>query len=154
MLVVLTAGLFVCSCNRDSSGASGAAAADAPGKSAQSTGGGACALPGDWTGTYPPGPYPFSGQPISIRFDAGGTGETDSARAHANTFSWKVEGKELTFHGADATPKGGRYSCKPTEQGKYNLTFAADCSTVSLALVSDPCHGRATTMNGMTVKRK
>jgi hypothetical protein len=146
-------GLLTCSCSKDSSGG-GAAVPDVPGKAPQTTGGGACAMPGEWGGTYPPGPYPFSGQPISLRFDANGTGESDSARAHANSFAWKVEGKELTFHGTDAAAKGGRFTCKPGELGKYALTFSADCATVSLALTSDPCHGRAITMNGMSIKRK
>src|SRR5690242_10940202 len=57
-------------------------------------GGGACSIVGEWTGTYPPGPYPFSGTPFDISFKADGAGLTKSQRAD-NEFAWTVEGGTL-----------------------------------------------------------
>jgi hypothetical protein len=110
----------------------------------------ACSIVGDWSGTYPPGPYPFSGTPINFAFRADGTGESRSTRA-TSPVVWHMEGANLSMHGTTSgtTP----YSCKREDEGKYSLGFSADCSTVTFGLVSDPCTGRATTANGMSLSR-
>ncbi len=110
----------------------------------------ACSIVGDWNGVYPPGPYPFSGSPINFSFRADGTGESKSSRANSPVV-WHMDGANLSMHGTvnGTTP----YSCKIADEGKYSLTFAADCSTVKFGLVSDPCVGRGTTANGMSLNR-
>jgi hypothetical protein len=111
----------------------------------------ACSIVGDWNGVYPPGPYPFSGTPITMSFRADNTGETKSSRA-TSPIVWRMDGANLSMHGTQSgtTP----YSCKREDEGKYSLTFSADCSTVKLGLVSDPCVGRGTTANNMSLTRK
>ncbi|MEP7121997.1 MAG: hypothetical protein ABJE95_13845 [Byssovorax sp.] len=114
--------------------------------------GGACSLVGSWTGVYPPGPYPFSGRPLEVTLNADGTGSTASERATAE-LAWKADGSTLTFHGTKPG-NGGRYSCKVEEEAKMTTELSADCSTLTVHLVSDPCKGRALTLNGISLKRK
>lgn len=111
---------------------------------------GTCSIVGDWNGVYPPGPYPFSGSPIAFSFKADGTGQSNSSRANS-PIVWRMDGANLAMHGTTSgtTP----YSCKREDEGKYSLTYTADCNTVKLGLVSDPCTGRGTTANGMSLAR-
>ena len=111
---------------------------------------GPCSIVGDWNGVYPPGPYPFSGTPLTFSFRADGTGESKSSRANSPV-AWHMDGANLSFHGT--TPPTTRFSCKVEDEGKYSLTFSADCSTVKFGLVSDPCAGRAATANNMSLTR-
>src|SRR5579871_4309605 len=90
--------------------------------------GGACSFVGEWGGTYPPGPYPFSGTPFEFSFKADGTGTTKSARADSE-IAWKVEGSVFQIHGVKTT-KGGRFTCRAEDVGKWGFTFSPDCSTV------------------------
>jgi hypothetical protein len=122
--------------------------AAAPAKAA----GGACSLVGSWTGVYPPGPYPFSGHPLEMTFNADGTGSTASERATAE-LAWKGDGSTATFHGTKPG-NGGRYSCRVEEEAKITTEFSADCGAMTAHLVSDPCKGRALTINGISLKRK
>ena len=110
-----------------------------------------CSIVGDWNGVYPPGPYPFSGTPISFSFRADGTGLSASSRANS-PIAWKMDGANLAFHGTQ--PPTTPYACRVEDEGKYSLGFAADCSTVRFGLVADPCQGRATQANGMSLTRK
>jgi hypothetical protein len=112
---------------------------------------GACAVVGEWAGTYPPGPYPFSGKPINFSFRADGTGESKSERADS-PIVWHMDGANLSFHGTSSGTT--RYSCKKEDEGKYSLTFTADCSKVTFGLISDACEGRSKTANGMSLSRK
>jgi hypothetical protein len=114
--------------------------------------GGACSLVGSWTGVYPPGPYPFSGHPLEMTFNADGTGSTASERATAE-LAWKGDGATATFHGTKPG-NGGRYSCRVEEEARITTEFSADCATMTAHLVSDPCKGRALTINGISLKRK
>ena len=126
--------------------------AAAPASSGAPAAGGACKLDGSWVGTYPPGPYPFSGTRLEFTFNADGTGLTDSARAKTE-FAWKTEGASLSFHGVkDVRP--GRFTCAKNEVGKYAFTFTPDCGTVTFKLQQDPCKGRALTADGISLKRK
>lgn len=111
----------------------------------------ACSITGEWSGTYPPGPYPFSGKPINFSFRADGTGESKSERADS-PIVWHMDGANLSMHGTQSgtTP----YSCKKEDEGKYTLTFSGDCAKVTFGLVSDPCMGRSKTANGMSLNRK
>lgn len=111
----------------------------------------ACSIVGDWSGTYPPGPYPFSGKPIAMSFRADGSGETKSARGDS-PFVWHMDGAALSFHGTSSgtTP----YSCKKEDEGKYSLTFSAGCATVTFGLIADSCGGRSKTANGVSLTRK
>jgi len=113
---------------------------------------GACSLVGSWTGVYPPGPYPFSGHPLEMTFNADGTGSTASDRATAE-LAWKGDGNAVTFHGTKPG-NGGRYSCRVEDEAKITTEFSADCATMTAHLVSDPCKGRALTINGISLKRK
>ena len=113
---------------------------------------GACSLVGSWTGVYPPGPYPFSGHPLDMTFNADGTGSTASERATAE-LAWKTDSGAVTFHGMKPG-NGGRYSCRVEDEAKITTEFSADCSTMTAHLVSDPCKGRALTINGISLKRK
>jgi hypothetical protein len=124
-----------------------APAAPAPGK------GGACSLAGGWTGTYPPGPYPFSGTPIEFTFNADGTGMTHSARADQE-IAWTLSGTDFTIHGTHGS-HGGRFSCRNEDIGKWSATFSPDCNSLTFKLVQDPCKGRAKQVeNPVTMKRK
>jgi hypothetical protein len=114
--------------------------------------GGACSFAGEWTGTYPPGPYPFSGTPFEFSFKADGTGITKSMRADSE-FAWKVEGGTFSIHGTKIN-KGGRFSCSKEEVGKWGFAFTPDCSGVTFKIQQDPCKGRAKTMDGASMKRK
>jgi hypothetical protein len=114
--------------------------------------GGVCAFTGAWTGTYPPGPYPFSGTPFEFNFNADGTGVTKSQRADQE-FAWKQEAGAFSIHGVKVE-RGGRFSCSKDETGKYTPTFTPDCGTVTFKLVQDGCKGRSKTMDGASMKRK
>jgi hypothetical protein len=123
------------------------APAPAPGK------GGTCSLVGGWTGTYPPGPYPFSGTPIEFTFAADGTGATHSARADQD-IAWTLSGSDFTIHGTHGS-HGGRFSCKNEDIGKWSASFTPDCNSLTFKLVQDPCKGRAKQVeNPVTMKRK
>jgi hypothetical protein len=113
--------------------------------------GGACSVVGSWTGVYPPGPYPFSGHPLDMTFNADGTGSTASERANSD-IAWKPDAGGMAFHGTK--PGAGRYSCQVNEEAKITTEFSADCVTMTVHLVADPCKGRAQTLNGMSLKRK
>lgn len=114
--------------------------------------GGACSFAGEWTGNYPPGPYPFSGKPFDFTFNADGTGITDSARAKTEV-AWKTEGGTFSIHGVkDVRP--GRFTCAKDEVGKFGFTFTSDCNTVTMKLQQDPCKGRGKTVDGLSMKRK
>ena len=115
--------------------------------------GGACSFTGGWSGTYPPGPYPFSGTPFELTFNADGTGITKSQRADQE-FAWKQEaGGVFTIHGIKVE-RGGRFTCSKDEVGRYGYTFTPDCSSVSFKLTQDGCKGRSKTMDGISIKRK
>lgn len=114
--------------------------------------GGTCAFTGGWTGTYPPGPYPFSGTPFEFTFNADGSGKTHSQRADEE-FAWKAEAGTFSIHGVKVA-KGGRFTCRLEDVGKYGFSFTPDCSTVTLKLTEDHCKGRATTTDGISLKRK
>jgi hypothetical protein len=129
-----------------------AAATATPTQAPAKAAAGACSLVGSWTGVYPPGPYPFSGHPLAMTFNADGTGSTASDRA-TSELAWKTDGNAVTFHGTKPG-NGGRYSCRVEEEAKITPEFSADCSTMTAHLVSDPCKGRALTINGIALKRK
>lgn len=112
----------------------------------------ACTFPGTWTGTYPPGPYPFSGQPFDFTLRADGSALTHSARADQE-FAWKVEGGALTLHSVKVE-HGGRFACSKDDVGKYKYRFTPDCSGFTLELAQDPCKGRSKTLDGASLKRK
>jgi len=115
--------------------------------------GGACTFTGGWTGTYPPGPYPFSGTQFEFSMKGDGTGTTHSARADSD-FAWKVEGGSFLIHGTKVE-KGGRFTCRKEDLGKWSFAFAPDCNSVTMKLQQDPCRGRAKQVeNGLTMKRK
>jgi hypothetical protein len=115
--------------------------------------GGACALAGDWSGTYPPGPYPFSGTPLEFIIRGDGTGTTRSARADSE-FAWKAEGGTFSIHGTSTT-RGGRFTCTKDQVGKWGYSFSPDCNTLTMKLQQDPCKGRAKQVEGgLSVKRK
>ena len=129
-----------------------ATAAPTPTATAAPAKGGACSFAGTWTGTYPPGPYPFSGTPIDITFNADGTGVTHSARADQEIV-WKVVGGEFTLHGVKGAH--GRFTCGNEDVARWAPTWSADCNSLSFKLVQDPCKGRAKQVeNGITMKRK
>jgi hypothetical protein len=114
--------------------------------------GGTCAFTGGWTGTYPPGPYPFSGTAFEFTFNGDGSGMTHSQRADQE-FAWKVEGGAFAIHGVKVE-RGGRFACSKDEVGKYSYTFTPDCGTVTFKLTQDACKGRSKTMDGAAMKRK
>jgi hypothetical protein len=169
-LLFLAASLVLAACGKDagstSSGAAPApatastarpaATATAPAPAATATaapaGGGACTFVGTWKGTYPPGPYPFSGHTFEITFNADGSGITHSERADED-FAWKSEGGTFSIH-RTKVDKGGRFTCGNTEIGKYGFTFTPDCGGTTLKLTQDPCRGRAKVMDGVSLKRK
>jgi hypothetical protein len=116
---------------------------------------GACKVEGTWTGTYPPGPFPFSGTPVDVTFGANGTGKTESQRiaiAGAVEFAWKLDGQHLSFKNESETHN--RFSCPKDQEGKYTLTFTPDCSSFTAKIEADPCQGRAKTMDGISLKKK
>jgi hypothetical protein len=132
--------------------ASAASAAPRATASAAPAAGGACGFKGSWTGTYPPGPYPFSGQPFEFTFNGDGTGVTHSARADQE-FAWKTEGNVFSIHGAKVE-RGGRFTCSKEEVGKYGYQFTPDCNGVTFKLAQDACKGRTKVMDGTSMKRK
>lgn len=86
-----------------------------------------------------------------MSFNADGKGGTDDARGK-NEFTYTATPAEVAFKGTKET-RTGKFSCG-TEEGKWGTTFSADCKTVTFKLVSDPCKGRATTLDGLTLTRK
>jgi|HubBroStandDraft_4_1064222.scaffolds.fasta_scaffold344224_2 hypothetical protein len=114
--------------------------------------GGACSFAGTWTGNYPPGPYPFSGHPLDVTFNADGSGKTHSERAD-DEIAWKVDGGAFSLH-RTKVDKGGRFTCRNEEVGKYAFSFTPDCSGLTFKLQQDPCKGRSKAMDGLAVKRK
>jgi hypothetical protein len=163
-ILALSAAALLLGCgNKDAPPAPGATTTTAAAPSVKSTAAsptaaapaspaGACSMVGTWNGVYPPGPYPFSGKPITFTFNADGTGFSDSERAHSDV-AWKADGRTLTFHGTKPGA-GGRYSCRVEDEAKVAVAYGADCKTATVTLVSDPCEGRAHTLNGMTFTRK
>jgi hypothetical protein len=159
----LVVALPLAGCSRDSASSGSAASSPAsPDAAAAATAAasptapsaaahGACTLPGSWTGVYPPGPYPFSGQPVGVTFAADGTGNTESARAN-DKIAWRVDGATFTLHGI--TESGGRYACRKDQEGKYGISFSPDCASVTFKMTDEPCKGREYAMNGNTFKRK
>jgi hypothetical protein len=115
-------------------------------------GGGACSLVGAWKGNYPPGPFPFSGRPLEATFNADGTSKTHSERADDEQ-AWKVDGEGFSIH-RTKVEKGGRFTCKNDEIGKYAVSFTPDCGGATFKLQQDACKGRSKTMDGLTLKRK
>jgi hypothetical protein len=145
-LLVLAIPFPVLASMRAPSAAGAEASAPAPAASAAA----ACSIVGDWVGTYPPGPYPFSGTEIRFSFRADGTGQSKSARADS-PIAWHMDGAALSFHGTESGT--ARFSCRKEDEGKYSLTYAGDCGKVTFGLVSDPCAGRAKTADGMALNR-
>jgi len=133
-----------------------AAASAAPPSAASSGGGGKCSLVGTWAGTYPPGPFPFSGTGIELFLKDDGTGGSKSARANdpAQEYAWKLDGDKFSLKGTMDRPGGGRYSCAKGQEGKYIVTFSPDCASITLKLVSDECKGRGRGIDGLTAKKK
>ena len=129
--------------------------ATAPSATAE-TPGGKCSLVGTWAGMYPPGPYPFSNTPVELAFNADGSGASKSARTGTAgiEYEWALEGEHFSFHGVKPVSPGDRYTCMKEQVGKYTLTFAPDCSSLTAKVESDPCKGRAMQMNGTTIKKK
>jgi hypothetical protein len=113
---------------------------------------GACSIVGDWSGVYPPSSYAFSGTPIEISLAADGTGSTKSVRAETK-IAWHMDGPALAFHGTATTATSG-YVCHKEDEGRLSLTYSADCSSVTLGLLADPCVGRGKAANGVLLKRK
>src|SRR5580700_8661459 len=97
--LALAAPFVLAACGKDAgstSSSTGAAPAPASAPTARATAtapasGGACSFAGTWTGNYPPGPYPFSGHPLDVTFNADGSGKTHSERAD-DEIAWKVDG--------------------------------------------------------------
>ena len=106
---------------------------------------------GTWSGVYPPGPYPFSGKPVSVTFAADGTGTTASERAH-DGITWKLDGGSFTLAGTTET--GGRFVCHRGQAGTYRATFSADCASVTFKVTDEPCKGRAYAIDGNTFTKK
>jgi hypothetical protein len=111
-----------------------------------------CSIVGDWSGVYPPSSYAFSGTPIEIHLAADGTGSTKSVRAETK-IAWHMDGPALAFHGVETTAKSG-YICHKEDEGRFSLTYSADCSSVILGLLADPCVGRGKAANGAVLTRK
>ncbi|MEO7328193.1 MAG: hypothetical protein ABI193_06425, partial [Minicystis sp.] len=111
-----------------------------------------CTLVGAWAGNYPPGPYPFSGRPLTLTFNADGSASRDSEHTKSE-FVWTMEGPAVSFHGKK-TEGGGRTSCTPEDIAKANVEFAPDCSGFTVKMISDPCKTRSQVLNGITVKKQ
>lgn len=143
LALVVTAPLLALGCGKKEA---------APAGPVNTTSPSGCTLVGTWAGNYPAGPYPFSGKPMKLVFNADGSASRESENAKTD-FVWTMEGPAVSFHGKK-TEGGGRFVCNPEDVAKANADFAADCSSFTVKMISDPCKARAQTLNGISLKKQ
>jgi hypothetical protein len=114
---------------------------------------GKCSVVGTWEGKYPPGPYPFSNTPITLTWNADGTGQSKSARADTE-LSWKVSGETFSFTGVKDDTNPGRFTCKKGDESTSKIEFSADCNTMTFHVQSDKCAPRKQQLDGQSAHRK
>lgn len=110
----------------------------------------ACSVVGTWSGTFPAGPQPWNGKPISGTFGADGKFEAMTPMG-TRAVSYSEADGMLTLTNSTTTGPG---ACKPEDTGTYKIAYGADCATVAFTLVSDSCAGRTKGMDGVTYSRK
>jgi hypothetical protein len=96
-------------------------------------------LLGSWTGNLGPGAQNL---PIDASFNSDGT---DKISAHLGSppypafyGTWSEAGGVVTITETSADPP--LLNCSPAgQQGTYTEAWSADCNTVTITVISDPC---------------
>lgn len=109
----------------------------------------ACNFVGTWEGTYTAGR--LVGSSFEWRINADGTAQgvirvRNSPMTVPQTWSLQNGVLSITDQGFS-----GR-ACPAT--GTYNLTFASGCAGATLRMIADPCNDRATSVNGLAIRRR
>ena len=103
-----------------------------------------CALAGDYD--INPG-----GTPFVWRFANNGTwvfaSDEGGLATSTNTGTWV----ELSL---DRVTLTDNFICPPGQEGDYDVVWNADCSSMTLAVVDDPCAARSDSLNGLQYDRR
>lgn len=119
---------------------------------AQQPSGAACTFVGQWQGTFPAGPYPFSGQALSVEVRADGSSTWSAAAGFQNLARWQVANGTLSLN--NNNPHPSPYACAPADTGQYSMVFAPGCRAVTLSLSQDACRGRTLQLDHLTLTRR
>jgi hypothetical protein len=120
-----------------------AAEASGPVVAASASAGGTCSMVATWTGTYAcPGLLAGKHYTWVMRADGTATGTIEGMGSVQQT--WTLANGVLTIN---------EHNDRCGGEGKYNVTWAADCSTMSLARISDACSSRGACVDKLTSTR-
>lgn len=100
-----------------------------------------CSVTGKWMASPVMGT--IASEKVAQVFNADGSYEVDIDDA-AWYGRWSQSGDRLTISDDGSCPAG-------TGDGVYHLRWDPDCKGAIYELVSDPCLGRSTTLNGMRI---
>jgi len=119
------------------------AEASGPVVATSASAGGTCSMVATWTGSYScPGPLAGRHYTWVMRADGTATGTIDGLGSVQQT--WTLANGVLTI--AEHNDRCGG-------EGKYNVTWAPDCSTMKLARISDTCSSRGACVDNLTSTR-
>ena len=122
-------------------GSSGNPADGSPDAASSSSG---CDLVGTWNVSR-------GGSTATYEVHANGTTLLSLGTFGTKIGTWSLDGNRLSVTDTSAT--GAENSCPPSQVGVYDLAWAADCNSVTLTAVDDPCATRKQIVDGMTVTR-
>ena len=139
LLLVLCVALSGVGCDRSAAAEPTKAAGSASGSAA----GGSCSLAATWTGKYScPGFLSGKKYTWAMKADGTATGSIEGLGSVQQT--WKLDKNVLTISEHNDQCKG---------DGKYTVTWGANCGTMSLVKISDACASRGGCVDKLTSTR-
>jgi hypothetical protein len=103
----------------------------------------ACSMVATWSGTYScPGPLAGKHYTWVMRADGTATGTIEGLGSVQQT--WTLASGVLSIN---------EHNDRCGGEGRYNVTWGADCSTMKLARISDACPSRGACVDNLTSTR-